>query len=148
MVKSTWVIFAIISLICVVFIDLSKKYILDKNIIRPNELIIYSAIFAGFLGLGHFLYDKECRHIVKFDKTPLIFIILLGVLSYLFNISFIHSLNLAPDASLTGMIVSLNIIFIYLVSSIFFEKSPAFNFTVFFGLLLIIIGINVIGYSF
>tara|TARA_B100000795_G_scaffold262877_1_gene241283 strand:- start:248 stop:694 length:447 start_codon:yes stop_codon:yes gene_type:complete len=148
MIKLTWVIFALISLICVVFIDLTKKYILDKNIIRPNELIIYSAIFAGVLGIGHFLFDKECRHVNKIDKKPLVCIILLGFLSYLFNISFIHSLNLAPDASLTGMIVSLNIIFIYLVSSIFFEKSPDFNFTVFFGLLLIILGINIIANNF
>lgn len=132
----------------VVLIDLIKKYILDKNIIKPTELMIYSAMFLGFMGFLHFLYDKNCRPIGKIDRRLFFILLLIGILAYLFNITFTKSIFLAPDVSLTGIIISLNIVFIYLFSSLFFEKSPEFNFEVLFGILLIAIGINIISRKF
>jgi len=43
--REEWFIFALSSMFLVVFIDLIKKYILDKKIITPIELAIYSAMF-------------------------------------------------------------------------------------------------------
>jgi len=146
--SGNWFIFALLSMFLVVFIDLIKKYILDKNIIKPTELMIYSAMFLGFMGFLHFLYDKNCRPIGKIDRRLFFILLLIGILAYLFNITFTKSIFLAPDVSLTGIIISLNIVFIYLFSSLFFEKSPEFNFEVLFGILLIVIGINIISRKF
>ena len=46
-----WFILAVICLFLVAIIDLSKKYILDKNIINPNEMVIYTTIIIGFFGI-------------------------------------------------------------------------------------------------
>ena len=146
--SGNWFIFALLSMFLVVFIDLIKKYILDKNIIKPTELMIYSAMVLGFMGFLHFLYDKNCRPIGKIDRSLFFILLLIGILAYLFNITFTKSIFLAPDVSLTGIIISLNIVFIYLFSSLFFEKSPEFNFEVLFGILLIVIGINIISRKF
>jgi len=146
--SGNWFIFALLSMFFVVLIDLIKKYILDKNIIKPTELMIYSAMFLGFMGFLHFLYDKNCRPIGKIDRRLFFILLLIGILAYLFNITFTKSIFLAPDVSLTGIIISLNIVFIYLFSSLFFEKSPEFNFEVLFGILLIAIGINIISRKF
>jgi uncharacterized membrane protein len=146
--SGNWFIFALLSMFFVVLIDLIKKYILDKNIIKPTELMIYSAMFLGFMGFLHFLYDKNCRPIGKIDRRLFFILLLIGILAYLFNITFTKSIFLAPDVSLTGIIISLNIVFIYLFSSLFFEKSPEFNFEVLFGILLIVIGINIISRKF
>tara|TARA_B110001450_G_scaffold254005_2_gene278553 strand:+ start:1311 stop:1766 length:456 start_codon:yes stop_codon:yes gene_type:complete len=146
--SGNWFIFALLSMFLVVFIDLIKKYILDKNIIKPTELMIYSAMVLGFMGFLHFLYDKNCRPIGKIDRRLFFILLLIGILAYLFNITFTKSIFLAPDVSLTGIIISLNIVFIYLFSSLFFEKSPEFNFEVLFGILLIVIGINIISRKF
>tara|TARA_B110000977_G_C10980543_1_gene455961 strand:- start:464 stop:919 length:456 start_codon:yes stop_codon:yes gene_type:complete len=146
--SGNWFIFALLSMFFVVLIDLIKKYILDKNIIKPTELMIYSAMVLGFMGFLHFLYDKNCRPIGKIDRRLFFILLLIGILAYLFNITFTKSIFLAPDVSLTGIIISLNIVFIYLFSSLFFEKSPEFNFEVLFGILLIVIGINIISRKF
>jgi drug/metabolite transporter (DMT)-like permease len=146
--REEWFIFALSSMFLVVFIDLIKKYILDKKIITPIELAIYSAMFLGLMGFLHFLYDKNCRSLFKMDMSLFLILLLIGILAYLFNITFTKSIFLAPDVSLTGIIISLNILFIYLFSSLFFEKSPKFNFEVLFGILLIIIGINIISKKF
>ena len=146
--SGNWFIFALLSMFLVVFIDLIKKYILDKNIIKSTELMIYSAMVLGFMGFLHFLYDKNCRPIGKIDRSLFFILLLIGILAYLFNITFTKSIFLAPDVSLTGIIISLNIVFIYLFSSLFFEKSPEFNFEVLFGILLIVIGINIISRKF
>tara|TARA_B110000208_G_scaffold51095_1_gene67179 strand:+ start:704 stop:1159 length:456 start_codon:yes stop_codon:yes gene_type:complete len=146
--SGNWFIFALLSMFLVVFIDLIKKYILDKNIVNPTELMIYSAMVLGFMGFLHFLYDKNCRPIGKIDRRLFFILLLIGILAYLFNITFTKSIFLAPDVSLTGIIISLNIVFIYLFSSLFFEKSPEFNFEVLFGILLILIGINIISRKF
>jgi len=144
-----WFIFAVLSMFIVVLIDLIKKYILDKKIINPTELMIYSAMFVGLMGFIHFLYNKNCcRSILKMDIRLFLILLLIGILAYLFNITFTKSIFLAPDVTLTGIIISLNIVFIYLFSSLFFEKSPKFKFEVLFGILLILMGINVISTNF
>ena len=146
--KGKWFILAIICLFLAAIIDLSKKYILDKNITTTSEVVIYTTIVVGLFGLLHFFCDKKCRSPKKINSKLLLFLLLLGFLGYCFNIAFTYSMKLSPDVTLVGMIVSLNIIFLYLGSSIFFEASPKFNFDVFFGLILILIGINIISKKF
>tara|TARA_X000000368_G_C23004420_1_gene700468 strand:+ start:448 stop:897 length:450 start_codon:yes stop_codon:yes gene_type:complete len=143
-----WFILAVICLFLVAIIDLSKKYILDKNIINPNEMVIYTTILIGFFGLLHWIYDKKCRPLKKLNAKISIILIILAFLGYLFALSFTYSTKLSPDVTLVGMIISLNIIFLYLFSSLFFEKSPKFNIDVFFALVLIVIGINIIAKKF
>ena len=75
-------------------------------------------------------------------------LIFFGVVGYAFSLIFTYSMKLSPDVTLVAMIVSLNVIFIYLISSLFFEKSPNFNVNVFLGLILILIGINIISKNF
>jgi len=146
--KGKWFILAVICMFLVVIIDSSKKFILDKNMIKPNELVIYSTIGIGLFGLIHFFYDKECRPPTEFNTKMLLLLIFFGFIGYAFSLIFIHSMKLSPDVTLVAMIVSLNIIFMYLISSIFFKSSPGFNIGVFVGLFLIVTGINIISNNF
>lgn len=146
--KGKWFILAVMCLFLAAIIDLSKKYILDKNIIKPNELVIYTTIVIGFFGLIHFFCDKKCRSPKKMNSKLLLLLLLLGFIGYSFSIAFTNAIKLSPDVTLVGMIVSLNIILLYLISSIFFESSPKFNMDVLFALILIIIGINIISKKF
>tara|TARA_Y100001935_G_C17215546_1_gene462396 strand:+ start:79 stop:528 length:450 start_codon:yes stop_codon:yes gene_type:complete len=146
--KGTWFILAVSCLFLAAMIDLTKKYILDKNFFKPNELVIYTTMGIGFFGLIHFFCDKKCRSPKKLNSKLLLLLLFLGFIGYSFSIAFTHSIKLSPDVTLVGMIVSLNIILLYLVSSIFFETSPKFNFDVLFALILIIIGINIISKKF
>jgi len=146
--KGKWFILAVMCLFLAAIIDLSKKYILDKNIIKPNELVIYTTIGIGFFGLIHFFCDKKCRSPKKLNGKLLLLLLLLGFIGYSFSIAFTHAIKLSPDVTLVGMIVSLNIILLYLISSIFFESSPKFNMDILFALVLIIIGINIISKKF
>lgn len=146
--KGRWFILAVTAMFIAVIIDSSKKIILDKNMIKPNELVIYSTMGIGLFGLLHFFCDKKCRSPNKFNTKMLSLLIFFGIVGYVFSLVFTHSMKLSPDVTLVAMIVSLNIVFIYLISSIFFEKSPNFNVNVFLGLILIIIGINIISKNF
>lgn len=146
--KGKWFILAVACLFLAAIIDLTKKYILDKDIVKPNEMVIYTTIAIGFFGLIHFFCDKKCRSPKKINSKLLLLLLFLGFIGYSFSIAFTHAIKLSPDVTLVGMIVSLNIILLYLGSSIFFEKSPSFNFDVFFALILIIIGINIISKKF
>ena len=142
--KEKWFIYSVCALFFVIIIDLIKKNILDKNIIKPNELIIYTAIIMGIIGIFNLYFDTKCINPIKLNIKIILILFLLSILSYFFNIAFINSINLAPEAALTGMIVSLNIIFIYIFSSLFFKKSPKFNWKVLLGFLVTCIGINII----
>lgn len=143
-----WFNFALLAMIVVTLIDLIKKYILDKKMLNTDELIIYSAIFGGIIGFLHFLSNKNCRSIEKINKKLFFILFFLGVLAYLFSVFFTKSIFLAPDVSLTNIIIGLNIVFVYIFSSLFFEKSPDFKFDVLLGILLIIFGINIISRQF
>ena len=146
--KGKWFIFAVASLFLAAAIDLSKKYILDKKMIKPNELVIYITIIIGIFGLCNYWYDNKCRSIQQINKKLFLILIFIGFIGYTFTIVFTHAINLSPDVTLVGMIVSLNIILLYLISSIFFESSPKFNVDILFALILIIIGINIISKKF
>ena len=146
--KGKWFILAVACLFLAAMIDLSKKYILDKNMIKPNEMVIYVAIIIGLFGLCHYMYDNDCRGIHQMNKKLFLILIIIGLIGYSFTIAFTHAIKLSPDVTLVGMIVSLNIILLYLVSSIFFESSPKFNMDILFALILILIGINIISKKF
>jgi len=143
-----WFNYALLAMIIVTLIDLIKKYILDKKMVNTDELIIYSAMFVGIFGFLHFLSNQNCRSIGKINKNLFFILFFCGILGYLFNICFTKSIFLAPDVSLTSIIISLNIVFVYLFSSMFFKTSPEFNYDVLFGLILIIIGVNIISRKF
>ena len=116
--------------------------------IKPNEMVIYVAIIIGLFGLCNYIYDNDCRGIHQMNKKLFLILIIIGLIGYSFTIAFTHAIKLSPDVTLVGMIVSLNIILLYLVSSIFFESSPKFNMNIFFALILILIGINIISKKF
>ena len=118
-----WFNYALLAMIIVTLIDLIKKYILDKKMVNTDELIIYSAMFVGIFGFLHFLSNQNCRSIGKINKNLFFILFFCGILGYLFNICFTKSIFLAPDVSLTGIIISLNIVFVYIFSSLFFENS-------------------------
>jgi drug/metabolite transporter (DMT)-like permease len=143
-----WFILAVIAMFIIVILDAGKKYILDLKLFNPSELIIYTSIGIGLFGLLHYFYDKKCRTLPRFNRKALLFLFMLAILGYIFNIVFVNSINLSPDVTLVSMVLSLNIILIYLISSLFFEKSPNFNLNVFLGLFLILIGINIISKNF
>jgi len=146
--KGKWFILAVIAMFIIVILDAGKKYILDLRLLNPSELIIYTSIGIGLFGLLHYFYDKKCRTLTRFNRKAVLFLLMLSLLGYIFNIVFVNSINLSPDVTLVSMVLSLNIILIYLISSLFFEKSPNFNPNVFLGLILIIIGINIISKNF
>ena len=146
--KSKWFILAVACLFLAAMSDLTRKYVLDKKMIKPNEMIIYVAIIIGLFGLCHYMYDNNCRPANKMNTKLFLILILIGIIGYSFTIAFTYAINLSPDVTLVGMIVSLNIILLYLVSSIFFEASPKFNMDIFFALILILIGINIISKKF
>ena len=146
--RKKWFNFALLAMIVVTLIDLLKKFILDKKMVNTDELIIYSAMFMGIIGFLHFLSNQNCRSIRKINKKLFFILFFIGILGYLFSILFTKSIFLAPDVSLTGIIISLNIVFVYIFSSLFFENSPNFNFKVLFGIILILIGVNIISRQF
>ena len=146
--KGMWFILAVIAMFIIVILDACKKYILDFKLLNPSELIIYTSIGIGLFGLLHYFYDKKCRTLKLFNRKAVLFLFMLALMGYIFNIVFVNSINLSPDVTLVSMVLSLNIILIYLISSIFFEKSPSFNMNVFLGLILILIGINIISKNF
>ena len=63
--KKPWFFYGIFGLVLVCFVVLGKKYILDKDNIQPDELVIYMSIFIGFIALIHFFMDKKCRNPLK-----------------------------------------------------------------------------------
>ena len=56
-----WFIYGIFALVLVCFVDLGKKYILDKENIQPDELVIYMSILIGIIATIHFFMDKGCQ---------------------------------------------------------------------------------------
>jgi len=142
--KKPWFFYGIFALVLVCIVDLGKKYILDKDNIQPDELVIYMSIFIGFIALIHFFIDKKCRNPLRCKPKILAYIIVVTLFLHLFNITFTRSTKLASDVTLPAIMVSLSIIFIYLFSSIFFDSSPEFDLRILFGVLLVVLGLCII----
>ena len=142
--KKPWFFYGIFALVLVCIVDLGKKYILDKDNIQPDELVIYMSIFVGFIALVHFFIDKKCRNPLRCKPKMLAYIIVVTLFLHLFNITFTRSTKLASDVTLPAIMVSLSIIFIYLFSSIFFDSSPEFDLRILFGVLLVVLGLCII----
>ena len=83
--KGKWFILAVACLFLAAMIDLSKKYILDKNMIKPNEMVIYVAIIIGLFGLCHYMYDNDCRGIHQMNKKLFLILIIIGLIGYSFH---------------------------------------------------------------
>ena len=139
--KKPWFFYGIFALVFVCIVDLGKKYILDKDNIRPDELVIYMSILIGFIALIHFFMDKKCRNPLKCKPKILAYIIVVTLFLHFFNLAFTRSTKLATDVTLPAIMVSLSIIFIYLFSSIFFDSSPDFDLRILFGVLLVFLGL-------
>lgn len=142
--KKPWFFYGIFALVLVCIVDLGKKYILDKDNIRPDELVIYMSILIGFIALIHFFMDKKCRNPLKCKPKILAYIIVVTLFLHFFNLAFTRSTKLATDVTLPAIMVSLSIIFIYLFSSIFFDSSPDFDLKILFGVLLVFLGLCII----
>ncbi len=142
--KKPWFFYGIFALVFVCIVDLGKKYILDKDNIRPDELVIYMSILIGFIALIHFFMDKKCRNPLKCKPKILAYIIVVTLFLHFFNLAFTRSTKLATDVTLPAIMVSLSIIFIYLFSSIFFDSSPDFDLKILFGVLLVFLGLCII----
>jgi uncharacterized membrane protein len=111
-------------------------------------MIIYLAIFAGILGLMHFMFDSKCRNPSKIRGKSLFYVFLLAVSVYAFNISFTRSIYYASDVTWPVIMISLSAIFIYLYSSLFFDDSPDFDWKILLGVALTVIGLSIISIYF
>ena len=98
-VRSKWFLYSILGIFFVCIVDLGRKYLLDKNHIKVDEMIIYLAIFAGILGFMHFMFDSKCRNPNKISGKSLFYVFLLAVSVYAFNISFTRSIYYASDVT-------------------------------------------------
>lgn len=139
-----WLYYSLIALVLVCGVDLGKKYILDKDMIDSDSLVVYISIFLGIFATIHFFMDKKCQNPLKCKPKVIMYIIAVSLFIYFFNIMFTRSMNLAKEVTLPVIIISLSAIFIYLVSSLFFEKSPKFNVNIFIGVLLTVVGLGMV----
>lgn len=145
LIQRPWFYYAVLALLLVCVVDLGKKYILDKNIVKqPNHLVIYLSIIVGFLGIIHYVTDNSCKSILKCNPDLLIILFFISMCIYIFNICFTTSLKLSPDVTLPCIMVSLSIIIIYLVSSIYFDASPPFDWRILAGIILTVMGLGII----
>ncbi len=143
-VNSKWFGYSILGIIFVCIVDLGRKYVLDKNMIKVDEMIIYLAIFAGFMGILHYLFDRKCRTPMQIKTKPMIYIFLLAIAVYAFNISFTKSIYYASDVTWPVIMISLSVLFIYLYSSLFFDNSTNFNWKILIGIMFTIVGLGII----
>jgi len=143
-VYSKWFGYSILGIVFVCIVDLGRKYVLDKNMINVDEMIIYLAVFAGILGLLHYFLDNKCRNPVEIKSTFLFYIFLLAMAVYAFNISFTKSIYYAADVTWPVIVISMSAIFIYLYSSFFFENSPNFNWKILIGIMFTVVGLGII----
>ena len=139
-----WLFYSIIALAFVCITDLSKKYILDEKMIDPDNLVIYISLVIGFIAILHLLFDKKCNNPKKYKPMVLFYIVLIAFCIHAFNLCFTRSMNLSNEVTLPAIIISLSVIVIYLVSSLFFKKSPKFNIKIFGGVLITVFGLAII----
>ena len=142
--KKPWFLYGVFALVLVCIVDLGKKFILDKENIKPDELVIYMSMTVGLIALLHFFTDKQCKNPLNCKPKVLIYIFVVTLFLHLFNISFTRSTKLASDVTLPAILVSMSIIFIYLFSSLFFDSSPDFDIRILFGVLLVVCGLGII----
>ena len=92
-----WFFYGIIALVLVCIIDLGKKYILDKENIKPDELVLYMSMTVGLIAFIHFLMDKTCKNPLKCKPKVLVYILVVTLFLHLFNISFISNFIFASN---------------------------------------------------
>lgn len=144
-----WFYYSLAALFLVCFVDLGKKYVMDNKIItNPNHLVIYLSIFLGFLGIIHLFMDKSCKYPTECDYNVIGYMFILAIIGYIFNLVFTHAVKLSPDVTLPAIMLSLSIIFIYIISSLFFQNSPHFDWSILFGILLTAAGLTIIAKNF
>lgn len=139
-----WLYYSLVALVLVCGVDLGRKYILDKGMIDPDSMVVYISIILGVFATIHFFMDKNCQNPLKCKPKVILYLILVSFFIYFFNLTFTRSMNLAKEVTLPVIIISLSAIFIYLVSSLFFEKSPKFNVNIFIGVLLTVVGLGMV----
>ena len=139
-----WLLYSIIALALLCAIDLGKKYILDEKMIEPDNLVIYISIVIGVIAIVHLFFDKKCKYPDKYKPLVLFYIVLIALCIHGFNLCFTRSMDLTNEVTFPVIIISLSAIVIYLVSSLFFKKSPKFNIKIFGGVLLTISGLAIV----
>lgn len=139
-----WLLYSIVALVLLCAIDLVKKYILDEKMIEPDNLVVYVSIVIGIIAIVHLFLDKKCKNPGKYKPNVLLYILLIAIFVHAFNICFTRSMDLSNEVTFPVIIISLSAIVIYLVSSLFFKKSPKFNIKIFGGVLLTISGLAIV----
>ena len=147
-IYNKWFGYSILGIMFVCVVDLGRKYVLDKNMIEVDEMIIYLAIFAGILGFLHYMLESKCRNPIKIPNKSLFYIFLLALSVYAFNISFTRSIYYASDVTWPVIMISLSAIFIYLYSSLYFDDSPDFDWKILLGVVLTVAGLGIISMYF
>ena len=87
-IYSKWFAYSILSILTVLIYDLSRKYILDKKIVKVEEMIMFLSIFIGVLGLFHLLLYKRKHNMVNIKRNTLGILFLVAVSAYAFNICY------------------------------------------------------------
>jgi uncharacterized membrane protein len=141
-----WLLYSLFALFLVCGIDLGKKYILDLKLIDPDSLVIYTTILVGFLGLIHLFLNKKCKKISSCNFKTLMYLFIVSCFIYGFSVVFTRSMDLASDVTFPIIIISLSSVIIYLVSSIFFAKSPDFDPRILFGIAITVLGLGIVSY--
>ena len=139
-----WFLYSIVALALVSIIELGKKYILDEKMIEPDNLVVYISIVIGIIAIVHLFLDKKCKNPGKYKPQVLFYIVLIAICIHGFNLCFTRSMDLTNEVTFPVIIISLSAIVIYLVSSLFFKKSPKFNIKIFGGVLLTISGLAIV----
>ena len=143
-IYSKWFAYSILSILTVLIYDLSRKYILDKKIVKVEEMIMFLSIFIGVLGLFHLLLYKRKHNMVNIKRNTLGILFLVAVSAYAFNICYMSAIGYSPDVTLPVVIISLSAIFTYLYSSFVFKASPNFNWKVLAGVCFTVLGIGMV----
>lgn len=138
-----WLKYALVALFFICLIDISKKYVLSRNKIDSDSLVIVSTVIVGIFGLIHFCCSSKDNMKFHNDYTTIIGIIIISILIYMFSICFTRAMKLSNDVTMPVLVISLSTIFTYFIS-ILVLKHTKFNYKIFFGLLLIVTGICII----
>ena len=138
-----WLQYSLVALIFICMIDISKKYVLSRNKIDSDTLVIVSTIVVGIFGIIH--YCCSPKNNIKFhnDYKTIICIFMISIFIYAFSICFTRAMKLSTDVTMPVIVISLSTIFTYFIS-ICFLKHTKFNYKILIGILFIVCGICII----
>ena len=140
-----WIILAFVASIASASGTIFLKLI-DKTKYHNNIILALTFILMGFFSFLYLLYDKNLAYntLSKCDKKFFIILICYAIFIILEFKFLIHALKYTPNIGYTRTIMNLNIILTLLVSYFIFKEN--INKECFFGIILCIIGVSIIGH--